>query len=124
MIDTIIRSIGKKIIEKPKQPKIIFDQDQISLIWNNKEKITVPNLLLRKSCACALCIDEMTRKPLLDPNSIPLDIHANKINTIGNYAVLIDWPDGHNTGFYPFNMIKELSEQNIRDNVAMGGCNI
>ena len=124
MVDTIIRSIGKKIIEKPTQPKIIADQDQISLNWDDGEKISVPNILLRKSCACALCIDEMTRKPLLDPNSIPLDIHAKKINTIGNYAILIDWSDGHNTGFYPFNMIKELSKQNINDNTSVGGCNI
>ena len=39
----------------------------------------VTNMDLRKACNCALCVDEMTRKPLLDPKIIPLDIKAEKI---------------------------------------------
>ena len=56
----------------------------------------------------------MTRKPLLDPESIPKDIHAKKISTIGNYALLIDWSDGHNTGFFTFKSIKDLSMKNTK----------
>ena len=110
-VDEIIRAIGKKIVEKPKVPEVEFNEKNVSLKFDN-DVYTVSNHSLRKSCGCALCIDEMTRKPLLDPNSIPSDIHAKKISTIGNYALLIDWSDGHNTGFFTFNSIKELSEKN------------
>ena len=112
-VDEVIRAIGKKVVEKPEMPEINFDQDNISLKWKNKI-FTVSNFELRRSCACALCIDEMTRKPLLDPESIPKDIHAKKINTIGNYALLIDWSDGHNTGFFTFKSIKDLSMKNTK----------
>jgi ATP-binding protein involved in chromosome partitioning len=57
----------------------------------------------------ALCIDEMTQKPILDPADIPDDIHAESVGTIGNYAITVDWSDGHNTGFFPYKTIKELS---------------
>ena len=124
MVNVIIRSIGKKIIEKPIQPKIMIDENNINLYWSDEDKISISNNLLRKSCACALCIDEMTRKPLLDPNSIPDDIHAKKVNTIGNYAILIDWSDGHNTGFYPFNMLRDLAKHSIPKNKYTNGCNI
>ena len=110
-VDEIIRAIGKKIVEKPKVPEVEFNEKNVLLKFDN-DIYTVSNYSLRKSCACALCIDEMTRKPLLDPNTIPSDIHAKKISTIGNYALLIDWSDGHNTGFFTFNSIKELSEKN------------
>ena len=53
----------------------------------------------------------MTRAPLLNPDSIPLDIYAKKISLIGNYAILVDWSDGHNTGFFPFNAIRDLSKK-------------
>ncbi|MFL2860963.1 MAG: gamma-butyrobetaine hydroxylase-like domain-containing protein [Pontiellaceae bacterium] len=40
---------------------------------------------------------------------MPIDIRAEKISMIGNYAILVDWSDGHNTGFFPFNMIRDVA---------------
>jgi len=58
----------------------------------------------------------MTRQPLLDPKSIPMDIHAEKVGIIGNYAIMVDWSDGHNTGFFPYSTIRDLAKQ------VDGGC--
>lgn len=114
--DIIIRTLGKKSMEKPERPKVKHDAKTITLIWDDGETATVSNAALRRACGCALCVDEMTQKPLLDPASIPLDIHAEKVGIIGNYAVMVDWSDGHNTGFFPYSVFRELAKP------SSGGC--
>jgi DUF971 family protein len=57
----------------------------------------------------------MTHAPLLNPSSVPADIHAEKVGTIGNYAITVDWSDGHNTGFFPYKTIRELAKKQKRD---------
>ncbi len=108
--DIIIRALGKKMLEKVDQPEVEFNAKTITLNWGDGETTTVSNAALRRACACALCVDEMTRAPLLDPKTIPMDIHAEKVGIIGNYAIMVDWSDGHNTGFFPFKTIRELAE--------------
>ncbi|WP_372808342.1 P-loop NTPase [Pontiella sp.] len=107
--DIIIRTLGKKLLEKTERPNVDFDAKTITLSWPNGESCTVSNAALRRACSCALCVDEMTRAPLLDPKTIPMDIHAQKVGIIGNYAIMVDWSDGHNTGFFPYSVIKELA---------------
>ena len=114
--DVVIRTLGKKTLEKPVQPEITFDAKTITLDWGGGKTTTVSNAALRRACSCALCVDEMTRAPLLDPKSIPMDIHAEKVGIVGNYALVVDWSDGHNTGFFPFTVIRELDKQQA------GGC--
>lgn len=108
--DAVIRALGRISLEKSIPPKISFDATEITLKWPNGETVSVPSHMLRKACACANCIDEMTRHPILDPASIPTDIHALSVTTIGNYAINVDWSDGHSTGFFPYKTIKELAK--------------
>ena len=108
--DIVIRTLGKKMLDKVEPPDVILGAEDITLKWPN-ETVTVSNAELRRSCNCALCVDEMTRKPLLDPQTVPEDIRAEKVETIGNYAILVDWSDGHNTGFFPYSTIKDLAGQ-------------
>jgi Mrp family chromosome partitioning ATPase/DUF971 family protein len=105
--DAVVRALGKKSLENNVPPQVSFDADAITLSWPN-ETVRVSNKVLRRACGCALCIDEMTQKPLLDPAAVPDDIHAEKVGTIGNYAITVDWSDGHNTGFFPYKTIREL----------------
>jgi ATP-binding protein involved in chromosome partitioning len=109
--DIIIRALGKKILEKPERPTVDFNAKTITLSWPDGEIAKVSNAALRRACSCALCVDEMTRAPLLDPKTIPMDIHAKKVGIIGNYAVMVDWSDGHNTGFFPYSTIRELAKK-------------
>ena len=117
--DIIIRTLGKKLADKIERPEVTHDAKTITLTWPDGETVTVSNTSLRRACNCALCVDEMTRKPLLDPTAIPMDIHAQKIELIGNYAVMVDWSDGHNTGFFPYSAFRDLEKQ---ANAAADGC--
>lgn len=107
--DAVIRALGRQTLENQAVPEVSFDATHITLRWPD-ETVRVENAVLRKACSCALCIDEMTQKPILDPADVPDDIHAEKVGTIGNYAITVDWSDGHNTGFFPYKTIRELSE--------------
>ena len=122
-VDVVIRALGKKVMEQISRPEIEFNEKTITLTWEEGESVTVSNAALRRACNCALCVDEMTRAPLLDPASIPMDIRAEKISMIGNYAILVDWSDGHNTGFFPFSLIREVAGVNYKQS-SFQGCEI
>lgn len=107
--DAVIRALGKNMLVKPEQPKIEHDEKTITLTWSDGSKTSVANAELRKACNCALCVDEMTQAPLLDPKSVADDIFAEKVSVIGNYAVMVDWSDGHNTGFFPYSVFRDLA---------------
>jgi ATP-binding protein involved in chromosome partitioning len=61
---------------------------------------------LRLRCRCAGCIEEMTGRPLLDPRSVAAEVHPRAIRYVGRYAIRFDWSDGHETGIYPFELLR------------------
>ena len=110
--DAVVRALGRRSVQKSRVPKVDFDEKYITLTWPDTGEVDrVPNIELRKACTCALCVDEMTNAPLLDPEKIPADIRAEKVGIIGNYAVAIDWSDGHNTGYFPYGAIRDLARK-------------
>ena len=64
---------------------------------------------LRLACGCAQCVDEWTGAGRLDPSSVAEDVHPVSIETVGRYAIQIEWSDGHSTGIYPFDRLRELA---------------
>jgi ATP-binding protein involved in chromosome partitioning len=63
---------------------------------------------LRLACPCAECCEEMTRRPLLDPASVPADVRVLEIRLVGAYAVHFAFSDGHTTGIYPWDYLLGL----------------
>ena len=39
---------------------------------------------------------------LIDPKNVAENIRAKGIDLVGQYAIQIEWSDGHNTGIYNF----------------------
>ncbi len=106
--DKVIMALGKNSIEKKELPQIGTDAHNITLTWPSGEKVTVGNRELRLSCQCALCMDEISGKKLLDPQKVRQDIAPKEITPLGNYAIGIAWNDGHSSGIYPYKLIREL----------------
>jgi len=64
---------------------------------------------LRLACGCAHCVDEWTGEERLDPTTVPEDVHPERIESVGRYAIQIRWSDGHDHGIYPFRRLRELA---------------
>ena len=62
---------------------------------------------LRLACPCALCVDELTNRPLLDPASVPTDVAPLSLELVGAYGLKVRWSDGHGTGIYTFRMLRD-----------------
>ena len=118
--DAVMRALGRQLMERPERPKPEATATHIELHWSDGQVDRVENRALRLACACALCVDEMSRVPLLDPDTIPDDIHAKEVWTIGNYALGISWSDGHATGFFPFTTIKQLAAETAAEAAPAG----
>jgi DUF971 family protein len=63
---------------------------------------------LRLACPCAACVEEMTGRTLLDPGSIPDDVRPESLALVGSYGLRIRWSDGHDTGIYTFEQLREV----------------
>lgn len=107
--DQILKSLENKKNAERNVPNIYADEKNISLTWSDGEKQTVSNFDLRLNSQDALSVDEMTGKSRLKPEDIRKDIKALKITPLGNYAIGIDWNDGHSAGIYTYTLIKKLA---------------
>jgi DUF971 family protein len=62
------------------------------------------------ACGCARCIDEWSGEGTLDPASVPDDVRPLRIEPVGRYAIQIEWSDGHASGIYPFERLRQLAD--------------
>ena len=87
-------------------PNVVRRLDEgaaIEIQWEAEGHVAVyPSRELRLACQCAGCVEEMTRRPTLDPASVPADVRALALDLVGAYAVHFTWSDGHSTGIYPW----------------------
>ncbi len=74
----------------------------MTLTWPSGHVSVYPARGLRLACRCAACVEEMSGQPLLNPKNVPENIRARSIQLIGQYAISVEWSDGHSTGIYNF----------------------
>ncbi len=86
----------------------MVSESELSIVWSDEHKSVFQSRYLRENCRCALCIEELTGRKLLDISTIPKDIKPLKISYVGRYAIHIQWSDGHSTGIYPFELLRKL----------------
>jgi DUF971 family protein len=72
---------------------------------------------LRDKCPCAACTGAHgtpPRQPTAQPSSgSPFQMYQAKlkmlgVEQVGNYAIRINWSDGHNTGIYSYDHLREI----------------
>jgi DUF971 family protein len=98
---------------KPASPPEAIDvtpRGEIRIAWPGvPAAVTIPALRLRDACPCAECIEEGTGRKVLDPATIPADIRPLAVEPVGNYAIQIQWSDGHGHGIYTWQTLREIS---------------
>jgi DUF971 family protein len=63
---------------------------------------------VRRACPCASCVEEFTGKKLLKDEDVPEDITPVKIVPRGNYGVMIEWSDGHDSGIFTYDKLQGM----------------
>ena len=84
------------------------DPETLGITWDDGSESLYDVRELRLRCPCANCVDEMTGEARLDPATVPADVKPLSVRSVGNYAISIRWSDGHDTGIYSFDRLKEL----------------
>jgi DUF971 family protein len=85
-----------------------FPNGEIGIVWSDGHESYYDSRTLRCACGCASCVDEMTGRKVLDDARVPRDVRAREFHPVGNYGVAIVWSDGHDTGIYTFDRLREL----------------
>lgn len=88
------------------------DVRTLSVLWEDGQQHDLDVRDLRLACQCALCKEEMSGRPLLDPKSVRADVTPRTITSLGNYAIKITWNDGHSSGIDTFKHLRALGDQN------------
>jgi len=93
---------------------------ELRITWDDGHTSVYPLELLRVRCPCALCRAEGAQLAAGESSGRPPDplrvisgptpekLDAIEITPVGRYAVNIIWNDGHRTGIYSFEYLREL----------------
>ena len=84
--------------------------NELAIVWQDDHTSIFEVRALRLACGCARCVDEWTGEGRLDPASVPEDVKPIQIEPVGRYALQIEWSDGHDTGIYTFDRLRESGE--------------
>lgn len=88
----------------------------VDITWSDGHASHYDFAYLREKCPCATCNDERNKKnsmsstPGLGP-ALPMfkpKATARRANAVGNYAIHIEFSDGHSTGIYSFDLLRTL----------------
>jgi DUF971 family protein len=89
-----------------------IDQRTLGITWTDERSSTYDVVELRRKCPCATCIDEWTHEQILKPESVSESVRPVQIDSVGQYALTVQFNDGHKTGIYTFSMLRKLSGVN------------
>lgn len=94
------------------QPKVIERSvpGQVSITWGDDVESLFSAADLRKVCPCAGCVSEATGIRTHDPETVPDNLQQSDLKLIGNYAISMQFSDGHSTGIFTFEALRRLAE--------------
>jgi DUF971 family protein len=90
------------------EPRLIVQSDPTRLVieWVDGERTVYTAAQLRAICPCARCVNELTGVRMHDPAGVPADLLQQNARLVGNYALAFRFSDGHDTGIFPFPMLR------------------
>ncbi len=80
----------------------------LEITWPDHRVDRFPYHTLRSECPCAGCRNEWTGERILDPTSIRPDLKLEGMENIGTYAVQFAWNDGHSSGLFTWESLRNL----------------
>ena len=88
--------------------------DRLVIEWSDGVRHVLPWTLLRESCPCAECRIEREKPqplmPIIDPAQAQPP-RPQSMEPVGRYAYQLVWKDGHSSGIYTFEFLRQLGQQ-------------
>ncbi|MBI2263793.1 MAG: DUF971 domain-containing protein [Armatimonadetes bacterium] len=81
---------------------------ELQIAWQDDHVSLYSFRFLRQNCPCATCVDEWTKKKILDEEKVPLDLWGLKVEFVGNYALHFTFSDRHGSGIYHFDHLRAI----------------
>ena len=102
--------------KKPMDVKVhVTSGEGVQITWSDGHTSKYPFHYLRDLCPCALCNDEREKNSRMGSKTgtsvLPMfkpRVTAKSANAVGNYAIQILFSDGHTTGIYSFEHLREI----------------
>jgi DUF971 family protein len=95
----------------------LTDDRKLLIQWSDGRTWRYSARALREACPCATCREKRSAPPP-DPMSLPVLSKAELtpltiagMKPVGNYAYTIAFSDGHDTGIFSFELLRELGEE-------------
>ena len=111
LTDNVHRAVGKRRAQQEELPVVTAEPGHIVVNWPDGNVDKLANKSVRIACQCASCVHEYTGQALLDPATVSDTIKAEDLSVLGNYAVSIAWSDGHTSGIFSWDRLKEIAAQ-------------
>jgi DUF971 family protein len=91
--------------------------NELAIVWSDGAESFIPLETLRRCCPCAACggePDVMGQVVRPHVSYGPHSFELRGFNLVGGYALQPAWADGHNTGLYPFRMLRSLGDHAVQ----------
>lgn len=89
-------------------------EDKLVIDWSDGLRSTYAWTDLRANCPCAGCREERLKPPdpfrILKPSEIG-PLKPVSIESVGHYAYKIVWSDGHDSGLFTIEHLRQLAEK-------------
>ncbi len=94
---------------QPPALKAVWQEDErtLGLRWSDGTEDLWDVVRLRRTCPCAHCVDEDTGRRTLRREDVADDVRIASLGTVGRYALTLRFTDGHDTGRYRWDRLKQ-----------------
>jgi DUF971 family protein len=90
----------------PTEARRLPEAKQLQLSWDDGHVALYDYRYLRGWCPCAGCQGHANPAVQYQPAAGP--VNAESIQVVGNYALSFVWSDGHSTGIYRFDFLRQI----------------
>jgi DUF971 family protein len=99
------------MIDPPSNIRALQGDQILEVTWPDGEVHRFPYRFLRVQCPCASCRDEWTGERIVRDETIRPDLKLEGMEPIGTYAVQPAWSDGHGSGLFTWEYLRELADE-------------
>lgn len=90
----------------PVEARRLPTERRLRLTWSDGHVGEYEYELLRGWCPCAMCQGHHALEITFHPPAQPVELH--RIEPVGNYGLSFLWSDGHGSGIYRFEYVRQL----------------